>query len=113
MEAYINNNAGHVVAIPGTGDPIPGTGQTLTNASADTDTTATVVAEGLYAITAITATDGIYLGIADVTTPANIIWACPGEAETIIYIPSGITTLHYAMKTADGEAYLRQLIPAL
>jgi len=104
----LEDNGGHVVSIPETADPVIASGQTLTNASKDTDTEATVVAGERYAITA-QEVGGFYFGIADVTTAANIVWACPAGKTIVIYIPLGYTTLHYATDTNDAIGYLRKL----
>ncbi len=103
-----DNDGNRVPPHPQMADPIIGSGQTLTNGTADSDDTVTVVAGGTYAITALT-TGGFYFGVATVATAANIIWACPLRSTTVIKIPIGITSLHFATDTIDGEAYLRKL----
>jgi len=106
---FSNDNAGHTVpAHPNVADPVAASGQTLTNASKDADTEATVVAGATYALTA-QEVGGFYLGIADVETAANIIWACPVRETIVITIPEGVTTLHYATDTANAVGYLRRL----
>lgn len=111
QEVYVSNNKGDRVCLPETATPEDGyiqSGQQLTNASADTDTTATVVAGAVYAVTALN-TGGFILGIADVTTAANVAWVCPLYRTIIIKIPIGYTSLHYATDTNNGIAYLRRL----
>lgn len=107
-EVFLSDNAGHRVPPAGAPDPIAASGQTLTNASKDIDTTVTVVSGAMYALTA-QETGGFYLGIAAVTTAANIIWACPVRETIIINIPVGITVLHYATDTSNAIGYLRRL----
>lgn len=108
QEVFLSDNAGHRVAPAGAVDPVQGTGQLLTNGTADTNTTATVIGGKRYVLTSLK-TGAFYLGIADVTTPANVAWVCPLENEIIIVIPNGVTTLHYATDTVDGIGFLREL----
>ncbi len=108
QEVYLSDNAGHRVAPAGAPDPVAGSGQTLTNGTKDTNTTATVVAGEKYALTAQTV-GGFYLGVATVATATNIIWACPLGETIIIVIPNGITTLNYATDTNSAIGYLRKL----
>ena len=108
MDTYLSDNAGHRVPPADAPDPVVATGQTLTNATKDTDTSATVVAGAKYALTAQTV-GGFYLGVAAITTAANIVWCCPLGETIIIVIPTGITTLHYAADTNSAVGYLRRL----
>ena len=108
MEVYLSDNAGHRVPPADAPDPIAASGQTLTNAAKDTNTTVTVVGGALYALTA-QEVGGFYLGILTTATAANIIWACPLRKTIIINIPPGTTTLHYATDTNDAIGYLRRL----
>ena len=80
----------------------------LTNATKDTNTTATVVAGKRYRITALV-TGGLYLGLADVTTAANVRWVCPLYQSIEIQIPYGITSLHYATDTNSAIGYLVEI----
>ncbi len=107
-EVYLSDNAGHKVPPAGAPDPIAASGQTLTNAAKDTNTTITVVGGAMYALTA-QEVGGFFLGIATTATAANIIWACPIHETIIINVPSGTTTLHYACDTNDAIGYLRRL----
>lgn len=107
-DTFISDNAGHRVPPAGAPDPIAASGQTLTNASKDTNTTCTVVAGAKYAFTA-QEVGGFYFGIATIATAANIIWACPVRETIIIVIPAGTTTLHYGTDTNDAIGYLRRL----
>jgi len=108
-DIYLSNNGGQRVSPhPNLSHPVNGTGQQLTNGSADTDTTATVVAGAQYAVTALN-TGGFILGLSDPTTATNVMWVCPLYETIVIKIPEGSTTLHYATDTADGIAYLRKL----
>lgn len=107
VELY--DNMGHnVPPHANLADPVLASGQTLTNATAGADTSATVVAGESYIITALT-TGGFIFGLATVETAANIIWACPLGQTIIIKIPVGYTTLHYATNTNNGIAYLRKM----
>lgn len=109
MITYLADNKGAIVPPhPHESDPVIATGQTLTNGTADADTSATVEAGKSYAITAFK-TGGFYFGLAAISTAANIIWACPLGETIIIKIPVGYTTLHYATSVNSGVAYLREL----
>jgi hypothetical protein len=108
QQVILSDNAGRQVPPVESVDPIAASGQTLTNAAKDTDTTATVVASAKYAITAQTV-GGFYFGVATIATAANILWACPLGKTIIITIPAGVTTLHYAADTNDAIGYLRRL----
>ncbi len=107
-EVFLSDNTGHRVPPADAPDPVVASGQTLTNAAKDTDTSVTVEAGKTYALTA-QEVGGFYLGIATIATAANIIWACPIGKTVIITIPSGQTTLHYAVDTNDAIGYLRKL----
>ena len=99
MAEYMSSREGTVInpAVQ-THRMIAGSGQKLTCGAADTDYTVTVVAGARYLVTA-DATGVLQLGVADITTAANIIW-CVGAGGTIgIEIPTGITTLHYGSGT--------------
>ena len=108
-DVYLSDNNGNRMA-PHVGmvDPVLASGQTLTNASKDTNTTATVVAGGIYAITA-QEVGGFFFGLATIATAANIIWACPVRETIIIKIPVGYTTLNYGCDTNDSIGYLRRI----
>jgi hypothetical protein len=110
MQVISNDNNGNKVpAHPNMADPIAASGQTLTNATADADGTATVVAGATYVFTTLK-TGGFYFSITGVvTTPANIEWACPLQQSVIIKIPVGVTTLHYATDTNNGKGFLRRI----
>lgn len=108
MEVFLSDNAGHRVPPADAPDPVQGTGQLLTNAAADTDTSATVEGGKAYVFTALTI-GGFYFGVAAVTTAANVAWVCPIGKTVIIVIPAGVTTLHYATDTINGKGYLREL----
>lgn len=106
---YLSNNAGHR-ACPGAVncDPVAASGQTLTDAAIGGDHSCTVVAGESYAFTAAL-TGSFFFGVADITTAANIIWAC-GLYDTIVMkIPQGITVLHYAGSANGATGYLRKL----
>lgn len=103
-----DNDGNRMPNHPDAANPILASGQTLTNASADTDTSATVVAGATYAITALN-TGGFLFGLATTATAANIVWTCGLQHTTIIKIPAGYTTLHYQTDTNNGMAYLRRI----
>ena len=84
---------------------IAASGQKLTCGAADTDYTVTVVAGARYLITA-DATGVLWLGVADVTTAANVMWAVGANGTVGIEIPAGITTLHYG---SDGVGTVGRL----
>lgn len=108
-DTYLSNQSGHKInPAVDTDRMVAASGQKLTCTAADTDYTLTVIAKARYVITA-DATGVIYLGIADITTDANIIW-CVGPAGSAgIEIPTGITTLHYGSDSAGTIGRLAQL----
>ena len=61
-----------------------------------------------YRITALVV-GGLYLGLADVTTAANVRWVCPLHQTIEIQIPYNITTLHYATDTNSAIGYLVEI----
>ena len=107
MEVFASDNAGNrTVFDVNTGAPILASGQTLAP-NKETNTEATVVAGGVYAITAI---EGWFVfGSATTGTTANIVWACPQGKTIVIKIPIGYTSLHYQSGSNDRTAYLRRL----
>ena len=107
-DTFLSDNGGNRVPPAGAPDPVLASGQTLTNAAKDTNTTITVVAGAQYVLTA-QEVGGFYLGLATTATAANIIWACPVRETIIIVIPKGVTTLHYSADTNDAIGYLRRL----
>jgi len=80
----------------------------LTNAAADTNTTCTVEGGKRYRFSCLSL-GGFYFGLADVTTAANVRWACPLGITCELQIPEGVTTLHYATTINDGVGYLVEL----
>lgn len=108
MNFQADNDGNRMPNHPDAANPILASGQTLTNASADTDTSATVVAGATYAITALN-TGGFLFGLATTATATNIVWACGLHHTAIIKIPVGYTTLHYQTDTNGGMAYLRRI----
>jgi hypothetical protein len=105
-------------ALPGMicGHPVAAKAQKLTNATADTDTTASVIAGKSYRVTA-QKTGGFYLGIADVTTDANKLWCIPVGETAVVHMDEELfsasrgdtVTLHYATDTNAGVGYLVEL----
>ena len=109
MSFSCDNSGNRTPSHPDAANPVLASGQTLTNAAADTNTTVTVVAGATYAVTALN-TGGFLFGLASTTVAAtNIIWAAGLYNTAIIKIPAGYTTLHYQTDTNNGMAYLRRL----
>lgn len=108
MNFGVDNDGNLMPNHPNAANPILASGQTLTNAAADTNTEATVVAGGTYAITSLN-TGGFLFGLATTATAANIVWACALYNTIVIKIPAGYTTLHYQTDANDGLAYLRRI----
>jgi len=98
-DGYVSNKSGYRInpAVE-THRMVAASGQKLTCTTNDTDYTVTVVAGARYAVTA-DATGVIWLGIADITTDANILWAVGANGTIGIEIPAGVTTLHYGSDT--------------
>ena len=70
------------------GVTVEDSGQLLTCTLADITYYAGVTSSGTYRVTAVNGI--IYLGIADVTIDANILWTIPAGDTQIITIPAGI-----------------------
>ena len=81
------------------------TSQALTNGSAATNTTATVVAGARYRFTC-TKTGAFLFGLATTATATNIRWVCGIGHSIEIQIPLGYTTLNYQTDTNDGYGWL-------
>lgn len=77
----------------------------LTNASADTNTTATVVAGARYRFTC-TKAGAFRFGLATVATAGNVRWVCGIGHSIEIEIPNSYTTLNFAVDTNDGYGWL-------
>jgi len=108
-DTYISNQNGHRInPAVDTDRMVAGSGQKLTCTASDTDYTLTVVAGARYVITA-DATGLIYLGVADITTDANIIWAIGPAGSVGIEIPTGVITLHYGSDTAGTIGRLARI----
>lgn len=109
MEVYTSDNAGNrVPPHPNEANVKAASCQKLTNGTADTNGTITVVPGAKYIVTS-QKTGGLYLGILDVTTDANKLWCCPLYQSIIFRVPIGTTTLHYAVDTNSGVGYIREL----
>lgn len=108
-DVYMSNSIGHRInPASETHRMVAASGQKLTCTAADTDYNVTVVAEGRYAITA-DSTGVIWMGIAAITSDANIIWSV-GPGGTIgIEIPAGVTTLHYGSDSATTIGRLSRI----
>ena len=111
MIPYISDNQGFRSSpSPESSQPVKTqTALKLTNATKDTDTTATVVAGKRYRFTCLN-TGGFYIGLADVTTAGNVRWVCPLYQSIEIQIPvDGGVTLHYATDTNNGVGFLIEI----
>jgi len=84
------------------------TAQQLTQATAGTDTTATVEAGKRYRFTAYL-TGGFRFGLATTATAGNIRWVCPIYQTIEIDIPATYTTLHYTTDVNSGVGFLVEL----
>lgn len=105
----IDNGGYNTSPHPGQSQPvITQTALQLTNASADTNDTATVVGGKRYRFTA-TEVGGFVLGLADVTTAGNVRWCCPVYHTIEIQVPNGQTSLHFATDVTNGIGYLVEL----
>jgi hypothetical protein len=99
MMNFLSNFAGHNInPACETHRMVAASGQKLTATLAATDYTVTVVAGARYAITA-DKTGVLFLGVAAITTDANILWTIGANGTLGIEIPAGITTLHYGSDT--------------
>ncbi len=81
----------------------------FTSINKDVNTELTVVAGKRYRFTSLI-TGGFYLGLADVTTLANVRWVCPIYKTIEIQIPRGVTSLHVACDTNNAIGYLVELL---
>jgi hypothetical protein len=81
----------------------------LTQGTAGTETTATVVAGSRYRFTAYI-TGGFRFGLATVATDGNVQWVCPLYHSIEITIPQGYTTLHYTTDVNSALGFLVELI---
>jgi hypothetical protein len=107
---HSNNAGGRSSPTPESSQPkVTQTALRLTNASANTDTEATVVAGKRYRFTALIA-GGFYFGLATVATAGNVRWVAPLYRSVEIEIPIGYTTLHYATDAVNGIGYLVELL---
>lgn len=114
MELFLSDNGGNRVP-PGviTGDPVEGSGVTITDGTADGgDHNTTVVAGATYQVMTDATSEGAFLfGIATTATPANIIWFMPESSVRVITIPADYTTLHYQALAGGATAYLVKMKP--
>jgi len=106
----LNDISGRNV-LPGSigGHPINGSTQQITNAAADTDGTITLVSGKSYLVVP-TITGGVYLGLANVETAANVMWVAPLGGSCLMHIESGANdanvTVHYAVTVNNAKAYV-------
>jgi hypothetical protein len=80
----------------------------LTQASAGTNTTATVVAGKKYRFTAYS-TGGFRFGLATTATDGNVRWVCPLYQSIEIKIPIGYTTLNYTTDANNALGFLVEI----
>jgi len=80
----------------------------LTQATAGTNTTATVVAGKRYRFTSYL-TGGFRFGLATVATDGNVRWVCPLYQSIEIQIPLGYTSLYYTTDTNDALGFLVEI----
>ena len=103
------DNAGYNTSpSPGQSQPIIGTGaaaQALTNASADTNDSVTVVAGARYRFTC-TKTGAFIFGLATTATAGNIRWVCGIGHDIEIQVPLGYTALHFQTTANNGYGWL-------
>ena len=105
MAEYVYNQDNSGNRVPHgvvSGDPVLASGQTL---NSETSATITVLAGRTYLITP--AVGYIVLGVADVDTAANIIWAGNVGQTIAIKVPVGTTTLYYKAVGTSPVSYLR------
>lgn len=108
-EIYLSDNAGHRVSPINAPDPIPATGQTISNIIANTDSEVTVVGGAKYAFTA-QEIGGFYFGLENIELNINSkMWCCPIYETIIIVVPLGVISLHYAVDVNNAIGYLRRL----
>jgi len=81
----------------------------LTQATAGTNTEATVVAGKRYRFTSYL-TGGFRFGLTTVVTDGNVRWVCPIYKTIEIQIPRGVTTLHYTTDVNSGVGFLVELL---
>lgn len=114
QEMFLCDNGGNRVP-PGvaSGDPVLGSGITISDGTADGDDHAeTVEAGATYQIMVDKTTNGAFLfGLATTATPANILWFMPPLTVRVITIPAGYTSLHYQSLASGGSAYLVKMKP--
>lgn len=106
----IDDNGGFRAAPhPNTSQPIVSqTALKLTQATAGTNTTATVTAGARYRFTSYL-TGGFRFGVATVAIDGNVRWVCPIYKSIEIQIPLGITALHYTTDVNDGLGFLVEI----
>jgi len=114
-DTYLSDNKGNRVSpVPENAHPVASqTALQLTNATANTNTTATVTTGKTYRFTALE-TGGFYFGWADVTTAGNVRWICPVGKSIVIKVDPPSTgaatrSLNYATDTSNGIGYLVEL----
>jgi len=105
-DEYISNKGGKRIN-PAEEFRLPevASGQTKTMAAGSTNYTLTVVADERYWIQN-TGSGVMFLGIADSTSAANVLWTIPVNAQIGIEIPVGYTTLHFSTNNAGDIMYL-------
>jgi hypothetical protein len=106
---HSNNAGGKSSPTPESSQPkVTQTALQLTQATAGTNTEATVVAGRRYRFTAYI-TGGFRFGLATMATVGNTRWVCPLYRSVEIEIPVGYTTLHYTTDTNSALGFLVEL----
>lgn len=80
----------------------------LTQATAGTNTSATVTAGKRYRFTSYL-TGGFRFGLATVATDGNVRWVCPIYQTIEIDIPAGYTTLYYTTDVNSALGFLVEI----
>ena len=109
MGDFVQDNDGHRVP-PGVvgANPVNGSSLKLYDAIIGENIELTVEASTMYVLTS-TLLGGFVLGLADATTDANIMWVSNLYETITIWIPPGVTTLHYNGITNGATGYLRKV----
>jgi hypothetical protein len=110
MVPYVSDNSGAISSpTPESSQPkISQTAQQLVQATAGTETTATVTPGKRYRFTAYI-TGGFRFGLATMATVGNVRWVCPLYRTIEIDIPAGYTLLHYTTDTNSAYGFLVEL----
>lgn len=110
QEVYMSDNKGNRSSpTPESSQPeVTQTAQKLTQATAGTNTEATVTSGKRYRFTSYI-TGGFRFGLATVATDGNVRWVCPLYQSIEIQIPIATTVLHYTTDTNNALGFLVEL----